>query len=402
MFSGRGAVGDESVSDIDRLRRAYRWLMWAYPRAYRQERGTELMTTLLDDATPGRRRPTLAEAVDLIRGGLRARLRPPRHPALRVVTGLVAVYLAVIGAAVGVLVTGFPGAPSEDAGIAAAAVALPRPPHNVPAPAIRCETTCPEWDGRDDVLVLEGSLDRDDMVVIFQNPPAERIPGVVAQARDRLAAHGWQVTPIAVDDSFSSFEAVDGRLRLTFTAWTGDDRSAAPGDYRPAASVRVSVSKVFPASMIATVMIVGCVVGLALGWLVAASALRRFQRHHLARRAAIVTVASPLLILAPLLSLGAVWVLIVSSIVDPPMAVHGPLLLIPGGWTSPMTDSQPSNFYSAAWTWLLFLAAAVPALSATAALGLTHWPDRRSRGGVPQVVEVAPGRWASKRQGSAT
>jgi hypothetical protein len=45
------------VTDTVRLGRAYRRLMWAYPRWYRRERGAELVTTLLDDAAPGQRWP---------------------------------------------------------------------------------------------------------------------------------------------------------------------------------------------------------------------------------------------------------------------------------------------------------------------------------------------------------
>src|SRR4029453_15144235 len=56
------------------LERRYRGLLFAYSPAYRAERGEEIVATLLDLAGPGRRTPNLAEAADLIAGGLRQRL----------------------------------------------------------------------------------------------------------------------------------------------------------------------------------------------------------------------------------------------------------------------------------------------------------------------------------------
>ncbi|GAA2376034.1 hypothetical protein Cme02nite_10380 [Catellatospora methionotrophica] len=56
------------------LERRYRRLMLWYPRSYRDSRGDEIVSTLLDLAPPGQRWPTAVEAADLIEGGLRRRL----------------------------------------------------------------------------------------------------------------------------------------------------------------------------------------------------------------------------------------------------------------------------------------------------------------------------------------
>ncbi|WP_341717022.1 hypothetical protein QQG74_24195 [Micromonospora sp. FIMYZ51] len=64
------------------LERGYRRLLWAYPADYRRERGDEIVGTYLDLAGPGRRRPSLADATDLVRGGLRQRLRAAGAPDL--------------------------------------------------------------------------------------------------------------------------------------------------------------------------------------------------------------------------------------------------------------------------------------------------------------------------------
>ncbi|MEH0937896.1 hypothetical protein [Micromonospora psammae] len=55
------------------LERRYRWLLRAYPRAYRQYRADEMLETLLATADDERRRPSLREAAALVVGGLRAR-----------------------------------------------------------------------------------------------------------------------------------------------------------------------------------------------------------------------------------------------------------------------------------------------------------------------------------------
>jgi hypothetical protein len=59
---------------VDTLERRYRRLLVTYPSAYRQRRADEIVGTFLDLAAPGQTRPSLADAVDLIVGGVRQRL----------------------------------------------------------------------------------------------------------------------------------------------------------------------------------------------------------------------------------------------------------------------------------------------------------------------------------------
>ncbi|MEV7227068.1 hypothetical protein AB0M79_08595 [Polymorphospora sp. NPDC051019] len=63
------------MSDRTRLERRYRRLLWAYPKDYRARRGDEIVGTYLELAGTDRRRPSPADAVDLLRGGLRQHLR---------------------------------------------------------------------------------------------------------------------------------------------------------------------------------------------------------------------------------------------------------------------------------------------------------------------------------------
>ena len=59
---------------MDSLERRYRRLLVAYPSGYRQRRADEIVGTFLDLAAPGQTRPRLADAADLLSGGVRQRL----------------------------------------------------------------------------------------------------------------------------------------------------------------------------------------------------------------------------------------------------------------------------------------------------------------------------------------
>lgn len=61
---------------MTRLERGYRRLLACYPRAFRQENEDEIIAVLMATAPDGQTRIRLAEAADLLRGALRARLRP--------------------------------------------------------------------------------------------------------------------------------------------------------------------------------------------------------------------------------------------------------------------------------------------------------------------------------------
>jgi hypothetical protein len=62
------------------LERRYAALLRVYPHAYRQQRGDEILGTLLARATPGQTRPPWRESVSLLFGGLRARAGAARAP----------------------------------------------------------------------------------------------------------------------------------------------------------------------------------------------------------------------------------------------------------------------------------------------------------------------------------
>ncbi|MCM0678139.1 hypothetical protein NCC78_26175 [Micromonospora phytophila] len=67
---------------MSNLERRYLRLLRAYPAGYRRARGAEIVGTYLDLAVPGRRWPSPGDAGDLLRGGLRQRLRAAGAPDL--------------------------------------------------------------------------------------------------------------------------------------------------------------------------------------------------------------------------------------------------------------------------------------------------------------------------------
>jgi hypothetical protein len=79
------------------LEQRYSWLLLSYPAKYRRTHGPELIGTLMALSQPGRRWPSVADAVDLLAGGFRRRLgftTVPGFPAGLALAGPVALALA--------------------------------------------------------------------------------------------------------------------------------------------------------------------------------------------------------------------------------------------------------------------------------------------------------------------
>jgi hypothetical protein len=84
----------DRASSSAQLERAYRRLVACYPRSFRRESTEEVIAVLLATAREGQRRPSIAEAADLLRGAARMRLGLSRCPR----TVLYAVRLMYLGA----------------------------------------------------------------------------------------------------------------------------------------------------------------------------------------------------------------------------------------------------------------------------------------------------------------
>ena len=113
----------------ERLARRYRRWLLAYPRAYRRERGPEILATLLDAAGSGQSRPAAREAALLLRHGLGRRVAEFGRRAF-----VVAAFAAVLGGLSGIALGSLlawravdPLAPDETTTIDVARTVLPIP-----------------------------------------------------------------------------------------------------------------------------------------------------------------------------------------------------------------------------------------------------------------------------------
>lgn len=90
------------MSEQATLERRYRRLLACYPRAFRRENEEEILAVLLACAQDGQQQPGLAASADLIKGAMRAWLRPaPGQPrnvrmAIRLMYAGVAAHLAAL------------------------------------------------------------------------------------------------------------------------------------------------------------------------------------------------------------------------------------------------------------------------------------------------------------------
>lgn len=290
---------DRVMTDADRLRRSYTRLLWAYPGWYRRERGLEVVTTLLDDAVPGQRRPRWADTVALIRGGAKARLFPPRGIPAYFVSVMGAFFTALCVSSVAVLLSPYPGPPTPAQVTAVATIALGMPLREVPGPAVECDGDgCPEWDSRAAVVADDEPPMRSDNIMLNFNPPHPKVAALVRAAHDRLAAAGWQVEPVSTgDDGGEGFGAsADGRHFYLYAA------PRTRGDPVATDLVMVTLSK---HASIATVLAVAAAFlgGLLAGWLAGVWASHHVRRRSPLRRRKVLSAAVPFLIISPLVVL---------------------------------------------------------------------------------------------------
>lgn len=284
------------------LERAYHRLLRAYPRDYRRRHGAEVVTTLLEMAAPGQRRPDRADARHLIVSGLRHRFRlPAGRPLAWVAAVLVTLIGGAFGAAAGSWAVEQAVLPAPD-GQAAAAL------HRTVVGAGGTGTTAVEWDpvsspwGTDAVgwSTSIAAWDAD-------------------AARHRLAADGWalsEATPArGITDMISDgsgevlqrsvagweFTADRDGVRLDVTA-----RLIGSDGYSPAdGGVTTTVAAAGSAALVPAIA-AGGVFGLVAGWLVAAATARRVRRLP-AGRARVVTTLSTAAVLVLALPVVALY-----------------------------------------------------------------------------------------------
>ncbi|WBB93161.1 hypothetical protein [Verrucosispora sp. WMMC514] len=296
-----GPVDDLNVTDSDtpdwptadnRLERGYRRLLLAYPRRHRRRHGTEVVTTLLEMAAPGQRRPRLGEALHLIVSGLRLRFRlPAGRPLMAVAALLTALTVGGFGAAAGSWLGArtFADLPDE-AGMA----------------------RLTQQAGGDDPIYFLYSSSSWTADTAHSSSQADGTWDA-DQVRERFAADGWSVsgfTPITgmsgtVDGSGSPvevplhgkrFTAESSGLIVNVTGWNPAENSAVD---LPSHVSFYAMPK--QTTVLLPLVVVGTAVGLLAGWLLAAAGAYRMTaappgRRHAAAAlcgAALVALALP-------------------------------------------------------------------------------------------------------------
>jgi len=277
-------VSRQEPESSEALRQRYQWLLLAYPRWYRRERGLEILTTLLDAAAAGQRWPAAREAADIIGRGVWCRLRPPR-PVYLVAFVPVSLFAAFTAAAVAIwlALTLFAPVPTDEVAAAVARAATGQAPRDLPGPAASCnDVYCHEqWSPGGDQVVTEDRPFYDgnhlDAVVVGYWIADDDMPGWIDNARRRLAADGWSLGPLTTqEDGFRGFAAETPELQLRMSAFPSDPGGPTPPLMYPRAAVVVQ-SKA-PAGL-STLSGVAFAVGLLIGWLLTGRVVRRLGRR---------------------------------------------------------------------------------------------------------------------------
>jgi hypothetical protein len=290
------------MSPDDRLARWYRRLLLAYPRRYRRGRGQEIMSTLLDAAEPGQRRPQWRDAANLVLRGLMRRFEIPRGPGYAVTAATFALFCAFAASAGAAWAAGqrperVPSAPSA---LAVARLATSTGPLGVEvAPR---ESNWPDTVGFDNPDRPPPGYPAERASIRAAAPADESGPAwSVAQARDRLVAQGWRVGDVTTVDSIHLVWAAHDDLVVRVSSMEAD------------ALVHVDVFYRTP-SWIALVVTAGGAAGLAGGWIVAGAALRAFRRHGLRGRAAMIVLGAPGLLAATVATIYILLALVVEFV----------------------------------------------------------------------------------------
>jgi hypothetical protein len=249
-------TGSEAAA---RTERHYRRLLRAYPRSYRDHRGAEILTTLLEMAEDGRR-----PGFHLVLAGLWQRFKlPARRPLAWVAALLAAAVLGGCGAAAGTWIAWqTASAIPSDRELGALNAALT----GLPADAPRYPET---------------SAQRGPSVLILAGGTAAWSP---SRIRDTLTGAGWQIASFRESDIRTpAREDLDFSIPTKYGAWTatrdglrmnGVGRVITGFPYTDAATYNIRVWPAEPA-VLRPLTIAGIVAGLLAGWLLAAALARR-------------------------------------------------------------------------------------------------------------------------------
>ncbi|HTJ36490.1 MAG TPA: hypothetical protein VL738_25000 [Dactylosporangium sp.] len=189
------------------LARRYRRLLLCYPRTHRRD---ELLATLLDAAPPDRTRPTLREASDLLRHGLRARLGRPASRTVVAWATLATVISGLFGAAFATRAAWETVRPLPDAAQTRAMLLeiLPNEPWDQvypPPPATFAIYNQPlGWNMASEMMLGDGGEYSQAAIGAGVNGhPGDDPRRTVDEALANLESHGWRVYNTAWSDAYS-------------------------------------------------------------------------------------------------------------------------------------------------------------------------------------------------------
>ena len=239
-----------------RLERAYRRLLLAYPGPYRRRRGAEIVTTLLEMAEPGRRRPSAADTWHVLASGVRQRFRLPAGGPVLLVAMLALLAGGALGAAGGSWV---------------AERTFAALPDQVAARQLQEQIAQGETHvGRDDGSPWWGDF-------VYGSTQIGGSGWDPGRVRQLLVRQGWHVGAVEALDGASFTTGADGsevRVPLAGSAFRAE-RDGIQLDVRGFmtdrdGSVDLQVSPVDNGTLL-PFTVLGGLLGLALGWLLAAS-----------------------------------------------------------------------------------------------------------------------------------
>jgi len=213
------------------LARRYRRLLLCYPRLYRQDRGDEIVATFLDLAPLGRTRPTIREAVNLIRHGLRCRLGRPNSRSVVLWAALTAI---VWGLFIGAFATRLGWQTARPLPTRAEATELfsgmlgrDATGHVGVDPALFVIYGSPLGSHNLDLLVSPdaGEYQPGRATVSLEGPSEVDHRDLVDSTRAWLNANGWQVSDVDMRNSVDCASCDESTLpkKAVFSAWRGDD-----------------------------------------------------------------------------------------------------------------------------------------------------------------------------------
>jgi hypothetical protein len=273
------------MNELARLPGAYHRLLWAYPRWYRRERGDEILTTLVDAAPQGGYvRFNIQDALDLLIGGIRCRLRLPTGRAVRVVAMIAAVFVGVTAAAAAGLAIwrSVATVPTGAQATNAADIALPLQDRDI---AVYNDPLILN-DGKGDLgsaVLPPGADPSTSRIVLSYRVAPEAVPTLMDQARRRLAQAGFRMAPQQGGpfNEYKDESIVDKVYSASFWAMKDDlilQMNGVGGPIGDAPAIQISVHR--QASDWVTVgAAAAMLVGGFTGWLLTGWAVRGYLGH---------------------------------------------------------------------------------------------------------------------------